>query len=157
MGLTILRRMTRLVATVLVVALAACAGCGGDSETDAEVETPATGSPGKLRVLASKESSYTPPDTGVSHASVSLDTDDIGARTQSLQLFFRGYGPELSGDAYLTCSRLNDPTGVPKVTKIKLERMKPGKLYRLERPFRGSCFALASVSGSGRIRVEIVG
>jgi hypothetical protein len=65
----------------------------------------------------------------------------------------RGYGRDLSGHAAVACSR-----GFSVGSNSKaFGAMRSGTLYRIPLPFAGECEVTASLSGFGRIRLEILG
>lgn len=68
-------------------------------------------------------------------------------------LFARGYGRELALLASVRCSR----GGATARRTTILLLVSPGRLYRLKMPFAGNCKVDAALSGSGRIRLQILG
>jgi len=102
----------------------------------------AEGAP-SLRVLASSRSSG---DFAVTSTSASEDN--------AAALYIRGYGGDLSGFGVVSCSRGSFSIGSKSTT---LRNMASGRLYRLRMPFRGDCDVIASLSGSGRIKLQILG
>ena len=132
------------------------AGCGGDlndAQTDTTAQADTTASdPTKPKVLASERS-----DTSGNYetvaASVDVDTTGVGA------LYWRGYGRDLSGFATAACTSRETAqlTSRTRLTRTGRGRLKSGTLYRLKQPFPGDCFAFATLDGSGRLKVEIIG
>jgi hypothetical protein len=96
-----------------------------------------------LRVLGSGRSAG---DFAVTSASASKD--------KASAIFIRGYGRDLSSFAVVACSRGVSSIGSRSTT---LHRMAAGRLYRLKLPFSGDCQVTASLSGSGRIQLQILG
>jgi hypothetical protein len=76
-----------------------------------------------------------------------------GNKNHAHSLWLRGYGHGLSGMGVVACSRGFTSIG-SKTTQ--LNSMRSGKLYRLRMPFRGDCQVTASLSGSGRIKLQIL-
>jgi hypothetical protein len=75
-----------------------------------------------------------------------------GSKKKANALYIRGYGRDLSGHAVVTCSR-----GLSIGSKSKsFDAVRSGQLYRLPLPFAGDCEVTASLSGFGRIRLEIL-
>jgi hypothetical protein len=76
-----------------------------------------------------------------------------GKKRNTHAVYLRGYGRKLSGYAVVACSR-----GIASIgsKSTKFSRMASGRLYRLRLPFAGSCDVTASLSGSGRIRLQIL-
>jgi hypothetical protein len=67
-------------------------------------------------------------------------------------LYLRGYGRGLSGMGVVACSR-----GFSIGSKAtSFNSMRSGRLYKLRLPMRGDCDVTASLSGSGRIRLQIL-
>jgi hypothetical protein len=81
-------------------------------------------------------------------------TSATGSKDNANAIYIRGYGRDLSGFAVVACSRGVASIGSRSTT---LRRMVAGRLYRLKLPFSGDCQVTASLSGSGRIRVQILG
>ena len=97
-----------------------------------------------LRVLKTARSSG---DFAVTSLSASKD------RTQAL--YIRGYGRGLSGFAVVACSKGFSSIGS---RSTQLNSMSSGRLYRLRLPFRGGdCDVTASLSGSGSIKLQVLG
>lgn len=96
---------------------------------------------GGLRVIGSARSSG---DFAVTAAS--------GNKKNTHSLWMRGYGRGLSGHAVVACSR-----GFSIGSRsTSLNSMRSGRLYKLRLPMRGDCDVTASLSGSGRIRLQIL-
>jgi hypothetical protein len=75
-----------------------------------------------------------------------------GSKKKASALYIRGYGRDLSGHAVVACSR-----GFSVGSKSKaFGAMRSGTLYRVPLPFAGDCEVTASLSGFGRIRLEIL-
>jgi hypothetical protein len=75
-----------------------------------------------------------------------------GSKKRAKALYIRGYGRGLSGTAVVACSR-----GFSIGSKSKsFKAMRSGRLYRIPLPFAGDCDVTASLSGSGRIRLQIL-
>jgi hypothetical protein len=79
-------------------------------------------------------------------------TSATGSKRHTQAVYLRGYGRQLSGFAAIACSR-GFSVGSRSAT---LNRMVSGRLYRLRLPMRGDCDVTASMSGSGRIRLQIL-
>jgi hypothetical protein len=103
----------------------------------------AVAAPAKLRVLGSSRSSG---DFAVTAAS--------GSKKAAPAIYVRRYGRELSGHAVVACSR-----GFSIGSKsTELKRKASGRLYRIRLPFAGGdCEVTTSLSGSGSIRLQILG
>jgi hypothetical protein len=119
----------KLTAALALMALVACV-------------TTATATAGGLRVIGSSKSSG---DFAVTAAS--------GSKRNTHALYLRGYGRGLSSYAVVACSR-----GIASIgsKSTKFARMASGRLYRLRLPFAGNCNVTASLTGSGRIRLQIL-
>jgi hypothetical protein len=76
-----------------------------------------------------------------------------GEKKNAHALYLRGYGRKLSGFGVVACSRGVASIGSKSTT---FRRMTSGTLYRLRQPFVGNCSVTASLSGSGRIRLQIL-
>ena len=76
-----------------------------------------------------------------------------GNKNHAHSLWLRGYGRGLSGMGVVACSKGFTSIG-SKTTQ--LNSMRSGKLYRLRMPFKGDCQVTASLSGSGRIKLQIL-
>ena len=101
----------------------------------------ATATAGGLRVIGSGKSS------GQFAA-----TAATGSKKKAHAIYVRGYGRGLSGHASVACSR-----GFSIGSKSKTwNAMRSGRLYRLPLPFAGDCQVVAGMSGSGRIRLQIL-
>ena len=116
--------------TALALALAALTFAG----------SPAAASP--LRVIASGHSSG-----AFAVTAASATANHVGA------IYLRGYGHGLSGFAAVGCSRGIASIGSDSTT---LHHMTSGLAHRLKQPFAGDCQITASLSGTGKIRLEIV-
>jgi hypothetical protein len=97
----------------------------------------------QLRVLASSRSSG---DFAV--------TSTSAEKNNARGLYMRGYGSGLSGFGVVSCSKGIASIG-SKTTQLR--SMRSGRLYRLRQPFVGDCQIVASLSGRGRIRLQILG
>jgi hypothetical protein len=75
-----------------------------------------------------------------------------GEKKNAHALYLRGYGRKLSALGVVACSR-NFSIG-SKSTRFR--SMVSGRLYRLRQPFVGDCSVTASLSGRGRIRLQIL-
>jgi hypothetical protein len=75
-----------------------------------------------------------------------------GSAKHPRALYLRGYGRNLSGMAAVACSR-GFSIGSKSTT---FDSMRSGHLYKLRLPIRGECDVTASLSGSGRIRLQIL-
>jgi hypothetical protein len=75
-----------------------------------------------------------------------------GKKRNTHAVYLRGYGRKLSGYAVVACSR-GYSVGA-KSTRIR--SMASGRSYQVRLPFPGSCDVTASLSGSGRIRLQIL-
>jgi hypothetical protein len=75
-----------------------------------------------------------------------------GSKKRANSVWIRGYGRSLRGFAAVACSR-GFSIGSRSTT---LNNMRSGRLYRLRLPMRGDCDVTASLSGSGRIRLQIL-
>lgn len=119
----------KLTAALALMALVACV-------------TTATATAGGLSVIGSSKSSG---DFAVTAAS--------GSKRNAHALYLRGYGRRLSGYAVVACSR-----GIASIgsKSTRFSRMTSGRLYRLRLPFVGRCDVTASLSGSGRIHLQIL-
>jgi hypothetical protein len=96
----------------------------------------ATATAGGLRVIGSARSSG---DFAVTAAS--------GSKKNTHSLWVRGYG-----QAVVACSR-----GFSIGSRsTSLNSMRSGRLYKLRLPMHGDCDVTASLSGSGRIRLQIL-
>ena len=74
-------------------------------------------------------------------------------KSKANALYIRGYGRGLSAFAVVACSR-----GSSVATKLKMySAMQTGKLYSVPLPFAGDCEVTASLRGSGRIQLQILG
>jgi hypothetical protein len=101
----------------------------------------ATAAAGSLRVIGSGRASG---QFAVTSAS--------GSKRNTQAVYLRGYGRRLSGYAVIACSR-----GFSVGSRsAHLNRMSSGRLYRLRLPMRGDCDVTASMSGAGRIRLQIL-
>lgn len=80
-------------------------------------------------------------------------TSASGSKNPARALYLRGYGHGLSGYAVVACSR-GFSIGSKSTT---FGSMVSGRLYRLKQPFAGDCDVTASLSGSGSIRLQILG
>jgi hypothetical protein len=76
-----------------------------------------------------------------------------GEKKHAHVIYLRGYGHDLSGMGVVACSRGLYSIGSK---STELSHMRSGRLYRLRMPFRGDCQVTASLSGSGRIRLQIL-
>jgi hypothetical protein len=76
-----------------------------------------------------------------------------GSKKHAHVIYLRGYGRDLSGMGVVACSRGIGSIG-SKSTNVS--HMRSRRLYRLRMPFRGDCEVTASLSGSGRIRLQIL-
>jgi hypothetical protein len=103
--------------------------------------TAAVAAAAPLRVIGSGRSSG---DFAVAAAS--------GETKNAQAIYLRGYGRRLASLGVVGCSR-NFSIG-SKSTRFR--RMISGRLYRLRLPFAGDCTVTASLSGSGRIRLQIL-
>ena len=75
-----------------------------------------------------------------------------GNKRKANALYLRGHGRDLSGHAVVACSR-----GLSIGSKSKsFDAVRSGQAYRLPLPFAGDCEVTASLSGFGRIRLEIL-
>ena len=76
-----------------------------------------------------------------------------GSKNHARVIYLRGYGRDLSGMGVVACSK-----GIASIgsKSTQLSHMSSGRLYRLRMPFRGDCQVTASLSGSGRIRLQIL-
>jgi len=81
-------------------------------------------------------------------------TAATGSKNNARALYIRGYGRGLSGDGVVACSRGIASIGSKSTT---FAHMVSGRLYRLRMPFGGDCQVTASLSGSGPIRLQILG
>ena len=77
-----------------------------------------------------------------------------GRKANAHALYLRGYGRGLSGFAVVACSSGIASIGSRSTT---FSNMVSGRLYRLKLPFAGDCTVTASLSGSGSIRLQILG
>lgn len=79
-------------------------------------------------------------------------TSTSARKSNAKAIYLRAYGRGLSAHAVVACSR-----GFSIGSKSKSFRtMLPARLYRLPLPFAGSCDVTASLSGEGRIRLQIL-
>ena len=70
-------------------------------------------------------------------------------------VYVRGYGRDLSGLGVVACSKGLTSIGS---RSTDLSSMSSGRLYRLRLPFRGGdCQITASLSGSGSIKLQVLG
>lgn len=76
-----------------------------------------------------------------------------GNKDNAHSLWIRGYGRGLSGMGVVACSHGFTSIGSKSTS---FSNMRSGKLYRLRMPFKGDCQITASLSGSGRIRLQIL-
>jgi hypothetical protein len=76
-----------------------------------------------------------------------------GQKSNTHVAFIRGYGHGLSGMGVVACSRGFTSIGSKSTS---FDSMRSGRLYRLRLPFKGDCQITASLSGSGRIRLQIL-
>ena len=90
--------------------------------------------------------------SGRSSGDFAIATAD-GSADNARGLYVRGYGRDLSGTAIVTCSRGFTSIG-SKTTD--LDGMRSGRVLKLRMPFRGDCDVIASMSGSGTIRLQIL-
>ena len=95
-----------------------------------------------LRVIGSARSSG---DFAVAAAS--------GSKNHARVIYLRGYGRGLSAMGVVACSK-----GIASIgsKSTQFSHLSSGHLYRLRSPFRGDCQVTASLSGSGRIRLQIL-
>jgi hypothetical protein len=95
-----------------------------------------------LRVIGSARSSG---DFAVAAAS--------GSKNHARVIYLRGYGRGLTGMGVVACSK-----GIASIgsKSTQFSHLSSGHLYRLRMPFRGDCQVTASLSGSGRIRLQIL-
>jgi hypothetical protein len=77
-----------------------------------------------------------------------------GSKKNAHALYIRGYGRGLSGMGVVACNR-----GIASIgsKSTSFSHMASGRLYRLRMPFAGDCDVTASLSGSGPIRLQILG
>jgi hypothetical protein len=68
-------------------------------------------------------------------------------------IYVRGYGRGLAAYAVVSCSRGISSIGS---RSTDLSGMRSGQLYSLRLPFAGDCNVVASLSGSGSIRLQIL-
>lgn len=124
--------MNRTVRTLLVAAVLA----------GVAVSTVAAANAAGLRVIGSARSSG---EFAVTAAS--------GSKNHARVIYLRGYGHGLSGMGVVACSK-----GIASIgsKSTNLSHMRSGRLYKLRMPFRGDCQVTASLSGSGRIRLQIL-
>jgi hypothetical protein len=124
--------MNRTVRTLLVAAVIASAA----------VSMVASANAAGLRVIGSARSSG---EFAVAAAN--------GSKKHAHVIYLRGYGHDLSGMGVVACSR-----GIASIgsKSTELSHMRSGRLYKLRMPFRGDCQVTASLSGSGRIRLQIL-
>jgi hypothetical protein len=76
-----------------------------------------------------------------------------GSKNHARVIYLRGYGHDLSGMGVVACSKGYTSVGSK---STELSHMRSGRLYKLKMPFRGDCQVTASLSGSGRIRLQIL-
>ena len=76
-----------------------------------------------------------------------------GSKNHAHVIYLRGYGHDLSGMGVVACSKGYTSVGSK---STELSHMRSGRLYKLKMPFRGDCQVTASLSGSGRIRLQIL-
>jgi hypothetical protein len=95
-----------------------------------------------LRVIASAYSSGDFPVTAAN-----------GEKSPAHALYLRGHGHTLSGEAVVACSRGIASIGSKSTT---LSHMAAGRLHRVRQPFVGDCQVTASLSGSGRITLQVL-
>jgi hypothetical protein len=75
-----------------------------------------------------------------------------GDKDNAHAIYLRGYGRKLAGFGVMACSRGSSIGS----KSTRLRSMVSGRLYRLRMPFAGDCTVTASLSGSGRIRLQIL-
>jgi hypothetical protein len=80
-------------------------------------------------------------------------TSADGSKRNAHAIYLRGYGRDLSATAVVSCSR-----GIASIgsRSTGLSSMRSGHLYRLRLPFAGDCDVVASLSGSGSIRLQVL-
>ena len=101
----------------------------------------ATAAGGGLRVIGSARSSG---DFAVTAAS--------GSKKHAKSLWLRGYGRGLSGQAVVACGR-----GFSIGSRsTSFNSMRSGHIYKIRMPMKGDCDVTASLSGSGRIQLQIL-
>jgi hypothetical protein len=106
------------------------------------VSTIASANAASLRVIGSARSSG---EFAVAAAN--------GSKNHANVIYLRGYGHGLSGMGVVACSKGFTSIGSK---STQLNSMRSGRLYKLRMPFRGDCQVTASLSGSGRIRLQIL-
>jgi hypothetical protein len=76
-----------------------------------------------------------------------------GSKNHARVIYLRGYGRGLTGMGVVACSK-----GIASIgsKSTQFSHLSSGHLYRLRMPFRGDCQVTASLSGSGRIRLQIL-
>ena len=127
----------RKIGALITLAVLAFAGLAFASSTDA-------GTSG-LRVIGNGSAGSSSGEFAVTVAR--------GSKKKANALYIRGFGRDLSGHAGVACSR-----GFSVGSKSKaFGAMRSGTLYRIPLPFAGDCEVTASLSGFGRIRLEILG
>lgn len=97
------------------------------------------------------------PPKVIAHASSSGDFASVAvhaSKRNASTIYVRGIGRNLAGFASVACSRGIASIGSKSTT---FPRMTSGRLYALRLPFkRGNCQVVASLTGAGRITLQIV-
>lgn len=77
------------------------------------------------------------------------------SKDNAYAIYMRGYGRDLSGFGVVACSKGYTSIGS---RSTQLNSMGSGRLYRLRIPFKGGdCQITASLSGSGSIKLQVLG
>ena len=90
--------------------------------------------------------------SGQSAGDFAVTTAD-GSKRNAHAIYLRGYGRDLSAYAVVTCSRGISSIGS---RSTDLSSMRSGQLYSLRLPFAGDCDVVASLSGSGSIKLQVL-
>jgi hypothetical protein len=91
---------------------------------------------------------------GTGSSSGAFTVTSASARKKTGAIYVRGYGRNLYGQSEVFCRASS--RSKPVSSKLKSFYMQQGQLYRVPQPLAGDCEIIASLSGSGRIRLEIL-
>jgi hypothetical protein len=110
-----------------------------------------------LCALALAGAATAAPPRVIAHASSQGDFASVAvhaSKRNASAIYVRGIGRNLAGFASVACSRGIASIGSKSTT---LQHMTSGRLYPLRLPFRGgNCQVVASLTGAGRITLQIV-
>jgi hypothetical protein len=91
---------------------------------------------------------------GKNSSSGAFTVTSASAKKKTGAIYIRGYGRNLYGQSEVFCRASS--RSKPVSSNLKSFYMREGQLYRVPQPFAGDCDVIASLSGSGKIRLEIL-